>query len=61
MSEPRLRVHKMNMAAADGHIHIALKQNIQRVNSDGICGSRTLCQQHDHGETCRDIKRTIFK
>ena len=51
----------MNMAAADGHIHIALKQNIQRVTSDGICGSRTLCQQHDHGETCRDIKRTIFK
>lgn len=51
----------MKMAAADGGIHIAPKQNIQRVNSDGICGSRTLCQQPDYGETCRNIKRTIFK
>ena len=51
----------MKMAAADGGIHIALKQNIQRVNSDGTCGSRTLCQQPDYGETCRNIKRTIFK
>ena len=51
----------MKMAAADGRMHIALNQNIQRVNTDGICGSRIPCQQHDHGETCTDIKRTIFK
>eukprot|EP00069_Balaena_mysticetus_P004958 bmy_17623T0 len=38
------------MAAADRDMHVALKEeykkkNIQRGSSDGICGSRTLCQQ----------------
>ncbi|TEA34571.1 hypothetical protein DBR06_SOUSAS16910006, partial [Sousa chinensis] len=38
------------MTAADGDMCLALKEeykkkNIQRGSSDGICGSRTLCQQ----------------
>ena len=48
------------MTAADGDVHVALKEeykkkNVQRGSSDGICGSRTLCQQRDYRETSRNV------